>query len=206
MVGHSETGEMDKIDGPYYFFKLLQQLRDALPQWFPLAGPEGGQTNIVPVDFVAKAMDHIAHMPDDDLPGDTFHLVDPEPMTRRAGAERVRQGRPRAAVRDARGHEPDERDPEAGARRAQGAADRASGCASRCCSDLGIPPDAMENRDFRCTFDARDTQRALEGTGIAVPPLSSYAPASCGTTGSATSTRTSSASARSRTRSRARGS
>jgi short-subunit dehydrogenase len=34
----------------------------------------------------------------------------------------------------------------------------------------------MENRDFRCTFDARDTQRALEGTGIAVPPLSSYAP------------------------------
>jgi short-subunit dehydrogenase len=34
----------------------------------------------------------------------------------------------------------------------------------------------MENRDFHCTFDARDTQRALKGTGIAVPPLSSYAP------------------------------
>ena len=33
----------------------------------------------------------------------------------------------------------------------------------------------MENRDFHCTFDARDTQRALEGTGIAVPPLSTYA-------------------------------
>ena len=42
--------------------------------------------------------------------------------------------------------------------------------------DLGIPPAAMENRDFHCTFDARDTQRALEGTGIAVPPLSTYAP------------------------------
>ena len=67
-VGHSETGEMDKIDGPYYFFKLLQRLRHALPEWFPLAGPEGGQTNIVPVDFVARAMDHIAHMADDDLP------------------------------------------------------------------------------------------------------------------------------------------
>ena len=76
-----ETGEMDKIDGPYYFFKLLQRLRHALPEWFPLAGPEGGKTNIVPVDFVAQAMDHIAHLPDDDLPGDTFHLVDPEPMT-----------------------------------------------------------------------------------------------------------------------------
>src|SRR5919197_96898 len=78
VVGHSETGEMDKIDGPYYFFKVLQRLRDALPQWFPLAGPEGGQTNLVPVDFVARAMDHIAHLPDDDLPGDTFHLVNPE--------------------------------------------------------------------------------------------------------------------------------
>src|SRR4051812_36446278 len=81
VVGHSQTGEMDKIDGPYYFFKLLQKLRHALPEWFPLAGPEGGQTNLVPVDFVARSMDHIAHLPDDDLPSDTFHLVDPEPMT-----------------------------------------------------------------------------------------------------------------------------
>ena len=72
---------MDKIDGPYYFFKLLQRLRKALPQWFPLAGPEGGQTNMVPVDFVAKAMDHIAHLSDDELPGDTFHLTNPEPMS-----------------------------------------------------------------------------------------------------------------------------
>jgi len=41
--------------------------------------------------------------------------------------------------------------------------------------DLGIPPAALENREFRCDFDARDTQRALHGTGIAVPPLDSYA-------------------------------
>jgi short-subunit dehydrogenase len=42
--------------------------------------------------------------------------------------------------------------------------------------DLGIPPAAIENRDFNCSFDARDAQRALTGTGIAVPPLSTYAP------------------------------
>jgi short-subunit dehydrogenase len=42
--------------------------------------------------------------------------------------------------------------------------------------DLGIPPAAMEHRDFHCKFDARDCQRALAGTGIAVPPLSTYAP------------------------------
>ena len=73
---------------------LLQraQLRNALPQWFPLAGPEGGQTNLVPVDFVARAMDHIAHLADDELPGDTFHLVDPEPMS--TGAALVSSPRP----------------------------------------------------------------------------------------------------------------
>ena len=32
VVGHSRTGEIDKIDGPYYFFKLIQKMRDALPQ------------------------------------------------------------------------------------------------------------------------------------------------------------------------------
>jgi short-subunit dehydrogenase len=42
--------------------------------------------------------------------------------------------------------------------------------------DFGIPPSALENRDFFCTFDARDAKRALSGTGIAVPPLSTYAP------------------------------
>src|SRR3954470_4896745 len=81
VVGHSQTGEMDKIDGPYYFFKILQKLRPALPEWFPLAGPEGRNANLVPVDFVARAMDHIAHMDQNDLYGDTFHLVDPAPIS-----------------------------------------------------------------------------------------------------------------------------
>ena len=52
---------MDKIDGPYYFFKVIQRLRDLVPQWVPLAGPEIGDTNIVPVDYVADALDAIAH-------------------------------------------------------------------------------------------------------------------------------------------------
>ena len=53
----------------------------ALPQWFPLIGLEVGWTNIVPVDWVAAAMDHIAHM--DGLDGQAFHLVNPRPQ--RAG-------------------------------------------------------------------------------------------------------------------------
>ena len=53
VIGDSRTGEMDKVDGPYYFFKAIQRARNALPQWFPLVGPEVGSTNLVPVDYVA---------------------------------------------------------------------------------------------------------------------------------------------------------
>src|ERR1017187_5900387 len=61
VVGDSVTGEMDKIDGPYYFFKLIQRMRQALPPWMPAIGIEGGRINIVPVDFVVQAMDYLAH-------------------------------------------------------------------------------------------------------------------------------------------------
>ena len=33
VVGHSMTGEIDKIDGPYYFFKAIQRARQLLPEW-----------------------------------------------------------------------------------------------------------------------------------------------------------------------------
>jgi len=176
VLGHSQTGEMDKIDGPYYFFKLLQKLRAALPEWFPVAGPEGGSTTMVPVDFVAKAMDHIAHLPDEDLPGDTFHLVDPEPMSvgetlntfAKAAhapqfAMRIDQNLINVVPKQVRA--------------GLNAVPTVKKIRNQIYHDLGIPPEAMEVRDFRCTFDARDTQRALKGTGIAVPPLDTYAPA-----------------------------
>src|SRR5262245_31641853 len=74
VVGHSVTGEIDKIDGPYYFFKLLRRMR-TIPSWLPLLGIEGGVMPIVPVDFVARALDVIGHEPG--LDGGCFHLVDP---------------------------------------------------------------------------------------------------------------------------------
>jgi hypothetical protein len=42
VLGHSTTGFIDKIDGPYYFFKALQKLRESWPRWVPLVGVEGG--------------------------------------------------------------------------------------------------------------------------------------------------------------------
>jgi NAD(P)-dependent dehydrogenase (short-subunit alcohol dehydrogenase family) len=175
VVGHSETGEMDKVDGPYYFFKLLQKLRHALPEWAPLAGPQGGETNIVPVDFVAKAMDHIAHLPDAELPGDTFHLVSPEPM--RVGDTLNEFAKAAHAPQFAMRIDPHMTNAiPPGVRKGVMALPTVKRIRHQLYADLGIPPAAMENRDFRCTFDARDTQRALSGTGIAVPPLSTYAP------------------------------
>ena len=61
VLGDSKTGEIDKIDGPYYFFKLIQKMREMLPPWMPAIGIEGGRMNMVPVDFVVDATDHIAH-------------------------------------------------------------------------------------------------------------------------------------------------
>ena len=77
VVGDSKTGYIDKIDGPYYFFKFLQKLRNMLPPWMPMLGIEGGRINIVPVDFVADALDFIAHKKG--LDGRCFHLTDPDP-------------------------------------------------------------------------------------------------------------------------------
>ena len=95
VLGHSETGEMDKIDGPYYFFKALK-LTLELPDLLPIIAPRLGSTNVVPVDFVVNAMAHIAHQPG--LDGRAFHLVSPEPQPHGRRAQRVRQGRRRAAL------------------------------------------------------------------------------------------------------------
>ena len=94
VVRHSQTGEMDKIDGPYYFFTLLKKLREMLPPWMPSLGIEGGRINVVPVDFVVDAMDHIAHKPKLDATASTWSIPNrsasaksstplPAPATRR---------------------------------------------------------------------------------------------------------------------------
>ena len=174
VIGDSQTGEMDKIDGPYYFFKLLQKLRHALPEWFPLAGPEGKKANIVPVDFVSKAMAHIAHMDDSDLYGNTFHLVDPKPLTVGQSLNEFAKAAhaPRFAMR-VDPHLTNIVPPQVRKGLMQLPTVRA--IRNSLLNDIQIPPSVLEHRDFDADFDARDTQRALSGTGIAVPPLSSYA-------------------------------
>src|ERR1700730_1626253 len=78
VVGDSKTGEMDKIDRPCYFFRAIQRLRQLLPEWLPLVGVDLGYTNVVPVDWVGDAMDHLAH--ERDLEGRAFLLPAPRPV------------------------------------------------------------------------------------------------------------------------------
>jgi NAD(P)-dependent dehydrogenase (short-subunit alcohol dehydrogenase family) len=172
VVGHSETGEMDKIDGPYYFFKAIQKLRHFIPEWVPLVGPELGYTNIVPVDYVARAMDHIAHQPG--LDGQAFHLTNPKKQ--RSGD--VMNTFSRAAHAPQLAMRIDKRMTDMLPKGAismlfklpQGQALRKTILA-----DFGIPDDVIEYVGLTAEFDTRDTERALEGSGISVPPLEDYA-------------------------------
>jgi NAD(P)-dependent dehydrogenase (short-subunit alcohol dehydrogenase family) len=172
VVGHSETGEIDKIDGPYYFFKLLQRARNALPQWFPGVGIEGRKINIVPVDFVAKAMDHIAHI--DGFDGQAFHLTDPNPLTAGQVINVFAKAAhaPEAAMRiDSRMLDFIPKQVRAGLTTLP----PVKRITDQVLADLGIPRSVLVYINYPTDFDSTKTQTALEGTGISVPPLASYA-------------------------------
>ncbi len=172
VVGHSKTGEIDKIDGPYYFFTLLKRMRQMLPPWMPMLGFEGGRINVVPVDFVVDAMDHIAH--EKGLDGGCFHLTDPAPkrvgevlnifanaghapnMTMRIDS-RIFSFIP-GAIRNAIGMLPPVRR-----------------ITNNVLKSLGIPADVLKFFNYPTRFDSRETERVLKGTGIKVPALESYA-------------------------------
>ncbi|MEA2128771.1 MAG: hypothetical protein QOJ85_1662, partial [Solirubrobacteraceae bacterium] len=172
VVGHSQTGEMDKIDGPYYFFKAIQKARSALPEWFPLVGPELGYTNLVPVDYVAAAMDHIAHQ--HGLNFQAFHLTNPKPL--RVGealnAFAKAAHAPQLAMRI------DKRLTDAlpkGTLSMLMKLPQARELRRTLLADLGIPEEVVDHMTLKPQFDTRDAERALAGTGIEVPALHTYA-------------------------------
>jgi NAD(P)-dependent dehydrogenase (short-subunit alcohol dehydrogenase family) len=172
VVGDSRTGEIDKIDGPYYFFKSLQRLRRLAPGWLPILGIEGGEINIVPVDYVAAAIDHIAHKPR--LNGRAFHLTDPDPHT--AGEVINLFARAADAPQMAVRLDTDVTEPATGAvRTALKLFPPAKQAAKAALNQLGLPAELLTYVDYPTSFDSRNTQKALKGSGIEVPPLESYA-------------------------------
>jgi thioester reductase-like protein/NADP-dependent 3-hydroxy acid dehydrogenase YdfG len=166
VVGDSRTGEMDKIDGPYYFFGMLAKLA-ILPRLTPIMLPDTGRTNIVPVDYVADALVALIHA--DGRDGQTFHLTSPKTIGLRgiyrgvaatAGLPPLRGSLPRSVA--------------APMLKVRG---RPKVWRNMVATQLGIPGEVLDVVDLAPTFISEQTQNALSGTGIAVPEFGSYAPA-----------------------------
>lgn len=170
VVGNSETGEMDKIDGPYYLFPAISRLA-GLPD-VPIVGPDLGDTNVVPVDYVAESLN--ALITTKGLDGRAFHLVNPEPQpvvsvynafAKAAGAptisvqlnERVSKGIVNLVKLSE--HIP-------GFTIARDAV----------LERLGIPPVLLETMAFPSVFSSASTRKALIGSGVEVPRIEDYAP------------------------------
>ncbi|MFN3862244.1 MAG: SDR family oxidoreductase [Roseateles sp.] len=172
VVGDSQTGEMDKVDGPYYFFKLIQRLRQILPPWMPSVGLEGGRINIVPVDFVVNALDHISHKVDKSQ--GCYHLVDPKGyrvgdvldiFSKAAHAPKMNLFINAALL----GFIPKS------VKKGLMALAPVRRIRSAVMKDLGLPEDMFTFINYPTRFDCRDTEAMLKGSGIACPDLNDYA-------------------------------
>ena len=153
VVGDSRTGETSKFDGPYFILQALRKLPKVT--FMTKVGSGNNPVNLVPVDFVLEAMTHLAQA---EHAGTVFHLTDPHPMTTqeilelftdlmemRAAFIPVPPKLARTLMQTGLGQY------------------------------LGISPELIDYFDHPSRYDNTNTQRALEGTGIACPPLISYA-------------------------------
>ena len=175
VVGSSISGEIDKIDGPYYFFKALQRVSTRMPKWVPLLGVHGGPIPLCPVDYVAGAVDHLAHRRS--LDGGCFHLVQSTAPTvgdllerflriAQGPAVRLRVPRLPAAVLDwgealgrhLTGHLPPP---------------LSEGLAAR----IGVPMPVLSYAFNRMQVDDQATRKALGSKGPQCPDIADYAEA-----------------------------
>lgn len=156
IVGDSKTGEIDKLDGPYYLMVLIATNASGLR--LPILGRGDSPLHLVPIDYVIEAAWHAARS--DGAAGKTFHLVDPNPLTARqvfeAVADAAHTEKPRGSI------------PRPLAR----AVLRTPGLAR-----LGRGPLAfLDMIDHAVHYDSTNTAQALAGTTIHCPPLSEYLP------------------------------
>ncbi|GAB3874686.1 SDR family oxidoreductase [Kibdelosporangium lantanae] len=171
VVGDSRTGEMDKVDGPYYFLPAITRLA-RLPRRLPLVVPDLGATNIVPVDYVVDAIAHLMHL---DTSQTTFHLGAPrnQSLTEVYNAFATPAGAPTIVASP--------RLPGAVTlgRRAGRLVDLLPGgreARDAVLLEFGIPPEVVPHMAMEPLFDSTLTRSLLEPAGITVPPLAAYAP------------------------------
>jgi uncharacterized protein YbjT (DUF2867 family) len=156
VVGDSTTGATQKYDGLYFVIRwLLRQPRVAV---LPTVGdPRAHRLNVVPRDFVVPAIAHLAGL--QSSRGRVYHIVDPAPATvdgifediaRAAGRRVLRLSLPIGMVK--------------------AAIDRVPGVYRL----MGIPSAALDYFVHPTTYATDQAQADLEGSGLSVPPFSSY--------------------------------
>jgi dephospho-CoA kinase len=154
IVGDSKTGEIDRLDGPYYLMVLIATNTSNLR--LPIVGRGDAPLHLVPIDYVIEAAWHVAQ--GDKAAGKTFHLVDPQPMTARDVFDGVAE---HAKTEKPRGHIP---------RPLARAVLRTPGLAR-----LGRGPlTFLDMIDHTIYYDQTNTAHALTGTTIRCPPLADY--------------------------------
>jgi thioester reductase-like protein len=156
VVGHSQTGETQKFDGPYY---MLRTVAVAAKRKMPIPKFAGSQApfNVVPVDFVIDAL----AVADDDpaLVGETLHLVDPEPVS----ASDVFN----LLAREYAGREPSYRVPPKLVQ-----ASLRSKTVRKAFS--GAPPESIEYLNHPVRFDTRRADELLARHGLRCPRFEEY--------------------------------
>lgn len=156
IVGDSRTGEIDKLDGPYYLITLIATNASGLR--LPLLGRGESPLHLVPIDYVIEAAWQIARR--EDAAGKTFHIVDPAPLRAREVFDLVAEY---ANTEKPRGHIP---------RPLARAVLKTPGL-----SRLGRGPLAfVDVLDHPVHYDQTNTARALAGTRVVCPTLADYLP------------------------------
>ena len=155
IVGDSGSGEIDKLDGPYYLLVLIAT--SAAQLRVPLPGRGTAPLHLVPIDFVIDAGYLLSR--DERAAGKTFHLTDANPLPARRVYELVAELSQRKL---ARGFLP-------------------TGIARTLLRTPGIdrlargPLSFLESFDKQCFYNSRHAAALLEPAGIKCPPFDSYA-------------------------------
>lgn len=159
VVGDSATGATQKYDGPYYVIRwILKQGRLA---FLPTVGdPCATRLNVVPRDFVVRAMAHLAADPRSR--GLVFQLADPDPLTIDEIISRVGSASGRTVVRIP-----------LPLRVAKAAIEYVPFVEAI----LGIPSAAVDYFVHPTAYATENTVAHLRGSGIELPRLRDYLPA-----------------------------
>jgi thioester reductase-like protein len=151
VVGHSRTGAIEKIDGPYYALNMIaRNMHRVVPNTGDIKFHFG------PVDFIADAFYHLFE--DDDSIGKVFHLVDPEPLTYLEFFDLgcVTMGKPKPWLK------------------LPAPLMRPMGRLPLFEKLTGVPREAFEHSFYAVDYDMTHVTPALAKHGISCPPVSTY--------------------------------